>query len=99
MPSTNYLEKRFSKDPSVVFRKIGNECLLVPIGRQAADLNYLFVLNPVGGRIWELIDGQRQVRDIRDQLVAQFAVGSQEAEQDLREFLEQLVEIGGIRET
>jgi hypothetical protein len=51
MESTNYLEKRFSKDPDMVFRQIGDECLLVPIRERTADINYIFVLNPVAGRL------------------------------------------------
>ena len=82
----------------MVFRKIADECLLVPIRKQAADLKYIYVLNPVAGQIWELIDGHRQVTDIRDRLVAEYEVSPQEAEQDLLEFLEQLGQIGGIRE-
>jgi len=92
------LAKRFSKDPNMVYRRIGEQCLLVPIRRQTADLNYLYQLNPLGGRIWDLIDGQRKVGEIRDQLLAEFEVSPQEAEQDLSEFLAQLVELGGIKE-
>ncbi len=96
--TTDYLEKRYSKDPSMVFRQIGSECLLVPIRQFSADLNHIFVLNPVGGRIWELFDGQRTIRDIRDIIASEFEVTSQETETDLVEFLQQLQEIGGVRE-
>ena len=92
------LAKRFSKDPNMVYRRIGEQCLLVPIRRQTADLNYLYQLNPLGGRIWDLIDGQRKVGEIRDQLLAEFEVSPQAAEHDLSEFLAQLVELGGIKE-
>jgi hypothetical protein len=98
MSSEALLDKCLSKDPDFVYRRIADECLLVPIRRQTADLNYIFMLNPVGGRIWELIDGQRRVREIRDQLLAEFEVSPEEVEQDLAEFLAQLAEIGGIRE-
>jgi hypothetical protein len=98
MQSNDYLEKRFSKDPSMVFRQIADECLLVPIRHLTADLDYIFVLNTVAGRIWELIDGQRQVRDIADQIAAEFEVSPQEAAKDLVELLGQLQEIGGVKE-
>lgn len=98
MRPATILDKRFIKDPSFVYRRIADECLLVPIRQLTADLDYIFVLNPVAGRIWELIDGQCQVRDIRDQLLAEYAVSPQEVEQDLAEFLAQVAEIGGIKE-
>lgn len=93
------LEKRFTRDPNFVYRRIADECLLVPIRHQVADLNYIYVLNPVAGRIWELIDGERRVQDLRDQLKTEYEISSQEAEEDLLEFIEQLMEIGGIRRT
>ena len=93
------INKRFIKNPDFVYRRIADEQLLVPIRSQAADLNNIFVLNPVAGDIWELIDGQRCVQDILDQLVAKFDVSAQEAEQDLLEILSELKEIGAIKET
>jgi hypothetical protein len=99
MEISQFFEKRFAMDPSMVFRKIGGECLLVPIRRNVADLESIYVLNEVGGYIWELIDGQRMVATIKDSIVSEFEVSPQViAEQDLVEFLTQLFEIGGIRE-
>ncbi|OGP69761.1 MAG: hypothetical protein A2Y80_10450 [Deltaproteobacteria bacterium RBG_13_58_19] len=93
-----FLQQRFRKDPDFVYRRIAQECLVVPIRHQVGDLNYIYVLNPVADRIWELLDGQNTVQEIRDRLLAEFKATAQEVEQDLREFLEQLVEIGGIKE-
>ncbi len=98
MENLQCLQKRFVKDPSMVFREIAGECLLVPIRQQAADLESIYVLNEVGGRIWELIDGKRTVAGIKDVIVSEFEVNPEEAERDLVEFLTQLSEIGGIRE-
>jgi hypothetical protein len=94
----DFLDKRFFKDPTFVYRRIADECILVPIRGQMADLNYIYVLNPVANRIWELIDGQNRVMDIQAQIAAEFDAGSQEVGQDLEEFLAELAEIGGIRE-
>ena len=93
-----FLQQRFRKDPDFVYRRIADECLLVPIRRQVADLNYIYTLNPLADRIWELLDGQNTVQQIRDRLLAEFETNSQEVEQDLAEFLAQLAEIGGIKE-
>ncbi len=93
-----FLQQRFRKDPDFVYRRIADECLLVPIRRQAVDLNYIYVLNPLADRIWELIDGQNTVAEIRDQLLAEFEADPQEVDQDLAEFLAQLSEIGSIKE-
>lgn len=97
MQNPDSLENRFAKEESMVFRKIAGECLLVPIRHNLADLESIYVLNEVGGHIWELIDGVRPVREIRELLVEEFEVSPQEAEADLLTFLGQLQEIGGVR--
>ena len=93
-----FLQRRFRKDPDFVYRRIADECLLVPTRRQVVDLNYIYMLNPLADRIWELIDGQKTVLEIHTQLLAEYEVCTEELEQDLSEFLGQLAEIGGIRE-
>jgi len=90
------MEKRVSKAESIVFRQIADECLLIPIRQNVADMESIYVLNEVGGRIWGLIDGRRQLGEIRDLLVDEFEVSSQEAETDLTAFISQLEEIGGV---
>lgn len=92
------LQRRFQKDPNLVYRRIDDECLLVPIRNQMADLTYIYVLNPVADRIWELIDGRNTVQQIRDRLLAEFEADPQEVEQDLADFLDQLMHISGIKE-
>src|SRR4030042_1868981 len=67
-----FLQQRFRKDPDFVYRRIAQECLVVPIRHQVGDLNYIYVLNPVADRIWELLDGQNTVQEIRDRLLAEF---------------------------
>ena len=90
------LDHCFARDPNLVFRKIADECLLVPVRQNVADVGKIYLLNEVGGRIWELLDGQRQVTDIRDIIAAEFEVSVEEAETDVVEFFRQLLVIGAI---
>jgi hypothetical protein len=94
---TPQLEQRYRKDPSLVAREIAGGVILVPIRRHVGDLDSIYNLNKSAARAWELIDGQRSVAEIRDQIVAQFEVGPEEAQQDLIELLEQL-ELAGLVE-
>jgi hypothetical protein len=93
----DYLERRYEKDPSIVHRNIAGEAILVPIRRNVADLESIYTLDEVGARIWELIDGQRRVREIRDAIVEEYEVSVDVAEADLVEFIQQLEAIGGVR--
>ena len=97
-PGKPMLDKSFSRDPSMVFRKIADECILVPIRKNVGDVESIFTLNPVGAQIWELIDGQRRVEEIRDLIVREFDVSREEAEEDLLVLLQQLGDIGAIYE-
>ena len=82
----------------MVFRRIADEYILVPIRKNVGDVESLFTLNPMGAQIWELIDGRRRVEEIRDLIVGEFDVSREEAEEDLLVLLEQLGEIGAVCE-
>jgi len=92
------LDRLFRKDSSMVSRKIADEFILVPIRRKLGEVEALYTLNEVGGRIWELLDGQRSLRVLRDSLVEEFDVSETEAQADLTELIEQLQGIGAIQE-
>jgi hypothetical protein len=98
LSTTDFFAQRFAPDPAFVFRRIADECLLVPIRQKVADLQYIYVLSPVANRIWELLDGRRTLAEVRNQLLEEFEVGSEELETDLREFIAQLQDIDAVRE-
>ncbi len=56
------------------------------------DAGRVNLLNQVGTRIWELIDGKRTVRQIAETLVAEFQVTPQVALEDTRTFIANLIE-------
>lgn len=79
-------------------RKILDEFILVPIRKKVGDLESIYTASEVASRIWELIDGERRVEEIRDIVISEFEVSSAEAEVDLVEFMQQLEEIEAVRE-
>ena len=66
----NHLQARYRPDPAIVSREIAGETILVPIRQSARDLESIYTLDQVGSRIWELLDGQRSVAQVRDAIVA-----------------------------
>jgi hypothetical protein len=46
------------KSENTVFRKIGDEYILVPIAASVADVESIFNLNETGAAIWDKIDGK-----------------------------------------
>ena len=87
----------FAKDPSIVSRNVAGEQILVPIRQKAGEIDSIYTLNEVASRIWELLDGEKQVEEIKSAIVEEFEVSPKEAEEDLLKFLPQLEEAGAVR--
>lgn len=77
--------------PQVAARLVDGTAVIV-----LADTGEVTVLNPVGSRIWELIDGTRNGYDIVQHIVSEYAVTAEQATQDVQDFLQTLVNINAI---
>lgn len=73
---------------TVVLREIAGEMLLVPVRGRLAQLQRLFVLNPVAHFIWQTVDGETNLETIHGALLDTFEVDADEARSDLLEFVE-----------
>ena len=51
-------------------------------------------LDPVGARIWSLLQESRTVREIRDALLGEYEVDAERCEQDVVDLLEELASYG-----
>jgi hypothetical protein len=90
------LDATYARDPDFVSRRIADEVLVLPIRKNLGDLESIYTLNEVGARIWELLDGRRTLREIRDVIVGEYQVTDQEATVDLETFVEHLTAIGAL---
>ena len=91
------LKSVYQKDSNIVSRKIADEVVLVPIKRKLASVNAMYLLrDDVSIRIWELIDGQRNIQQIKNIICKEFKVNSRQAEEDIAKFLGQLEKIEAI---
>ena len=92
------MTKYYKKDDTTVGRKIADEFILVPIRQNVGDLHYMYTLNNVGCRIWELLNGGTTVEKIVSILTQEYEVEAPQAEADVIEFLAQMEEIGAVVE-
>lgn len=90
--------QRYQRDPSIVSRDIAGETILVPIRKNAGDLESIYTLNETAARAWGLIDGQHTLGDIHAQLIDEYEVAPDQAWQDLEELVDSLAEIGALVE-
>ncbi len=78
-----------AKAPTTAWRVIEGEAVILSL-----ETKVLRGLNPVGSRVWELIDGRRSVEEIIGVIVEEFDVAPQDAAQDVRGFVQELLDKG-----
>ena len=94
-PEEAFWKRRPRKNPELVRRDIAGDALLVPVRGDLARLHRLFVLDPVGAFIWERLDGETSLEEIRSRLLEHFEVELEPASADLAEYVAELDE-GGV---
>jgi len=86
----------FRKRGEIVSRAIAGDTILVPIRGKLADMQVIFSLGPVAAFLWEHLDGQKNLETVTCEVVERFEVGREEAEKDIREFMDELLKSGLI---
>lgn len=82
---------------SFVTRQVAGETLIVPVTGRMADLESIFVLNPVAARIWQLLQSPITVAAIAGALAHEFDVTVETARADADAFVAQLSERGLVQ--
>ena len=88
----------FRPSPDVVFRRVGDEAVLVTLRQNVGNLDWVYTLSPVAARVWQLLDGVRAVRELVETVCGEYEVDQVEAEADVVELLASLHEAGLIVE-
>ena len=81
----------FKKCPKTAWRTIAGEGVILSL-----DTKILRGLNPVGARVWELIDGQRSIDVISQEIAREFSVDPARAHTDIQSFVQDLLGRGLI---
>ncbi len=71
-----------------------SEQVSCPLGEESAILNLknsvYYGMNPVGARVWNLVQQPKRVSQLRDTLVEEYEVDAARCERDLFDLLEQM---------
>jgi hypothetical protein len=86
----------YSKNSSMVSRKIEDQLILVPIERDVGNLQSIYTMNDVGARIWELLDGKRTLSDIVSSIAVEFGVDQPQVEADIIDFVADLESVNAV---
>jgi len=84
------------KNPDFVMREIENEVILIPIYKTSKEANYIYTLNKIGQKVWNLIDGNKTLEEIKKEILKKFDTTSEEADKELSQFLKDLREIKAV---
>jgi Coenzyme PQQ synthesis protein D (PqqD) len=71
-----------------------SEQVSCPLGDESAILNLkntvYYGLNPVGARVWSLLQRPKRISELRDALLEEFEVDADSCERDLLELLQKM---------
>ena len=88
---------RFLRNVNVVSRDVAGETVVVPVCRGVGDLDSIFTFNGVGTFLWGLLAEGRSEGELAAFVARRFAVNEDAALADVRNFLEELVEVGLVQ--
>lgn len=92
------MSRRFARSHDLVERRVRNEHLLVPLARSEATLGSLFTLNETARFVWDRAGAGSPEGEIAAALAAEFGVPPEEAKDDTRRVLDDLLSIGALKE-
>ena len=74
----------------LIKREIAGDTILVPVNETVYDSNGLFVLNELASFIWDMLPNVNSEEEIVDAILNEYEVEKEEAEKDIKEFMEKL---------
>lgn len=88
---------RFERNPDYIFRQIVDELVLVPVHRDAADMDCIYTLNGVGAFVWQALDGPATQQELESAVLTEYQADPAVIAADLDAFLNEMTAIGALR--
>jgi hypothetical protein len=85
-------DTKVSAAPDQLSSKLGEDVVILNL-----KSGVYYGLDPVGARVWELIQETKSVGEIRDVILSEFEVGADQCEADLQNLLADMQAQGLIR--
>ncbi|MBI5640013.1 MAG: PqqD family protein [Nitrospirae bacterium] len=79
------------KSGNIVFRKIEDEYILVPMISSSEDTDAVFNLNELGAAIWDKVDGKNRLQDIIRELGEEYDSEPGQLQTDVLAFVRDLI--------
>ena len=86
------LKNTYALSENIVARDIQGELIIVPIASGIGDSeDEIFTLNKTGRLIWDRMNGKKSLKDITQELVAEFEGSEEEITKDVLGLTEELL--------
>jgi hypothetical protein len=90
---------RHIRNSEIVSRDVAGETIVVPISRGGADLDSVYMFNPLGRELWLLLEAGRTAEELAKWVTTHYQVSPEQAFTDIHHFLAELREVGLIHST
>ena len=80
----------------LIKREVAGDVILVPVGKTALENNGLFILNELGGFLWDRLESATGETELLAAVLEEYEVTEAEAKADIQEFLANLTQLGII---
>ena len=86
------LDTAYIPSEDIVAREIEDELIIVPLTSGIGDMeDAIFTLNETGRAIWDRLDGHCSLRDVAEELTAEYEAPAGEIERDVLGLVTELV--------
>jgi hypothetical protein len=88
---SSHFDQVFVRSKAVVSRRIAGETLIVPVRCKVGDLSSIYSFNATGSLIWQSLESPKSLAELIAIVEREFAVHHQQAEQDVKQFLHDIL--------
>lgn len=85
-------DKTYRANSQYIHRKITDMDVLISIGGNIANFNGYIQLNQAAVCLWKALQEECTVSELKEALLQQFEIAPEQAEEDVKEFLQMLQE-------
>ena len=86
------------QNPDFIITDVGDDHILVPVGKAAVNFNAIISLNDMGQTIWNMLENETSAEEILKNILAEYEVSEAQAKADIDSFLAKLKENGAIED-
>ena len=84
------------QNPEFIITDVGDDHILVPVGKAAVNFNAIISLNEMGQTIWNMLEKEITAEELLENILAEYDVSEEQAREDIDSFIAKLRENGCI---